>query len=330
MRLRASAAGTGRVLSTLAIAGALTLALAACGGGAAAAPAETAAVAQAPAEEVEAAPSTASEAAAVADTPDAPEAAPDASVEVGQTVWFAGFRVTFGTATAELDEDGSGPVTIDAVFENLGDDAARLDATLTLVSGGETALEGIGGSVPSVPGGGSEEGTLAFHARGSFSFDDAVLTLGRPGIQQAVVPLTPSAGEVVTQEPFDVAASGSATAGVLRLDLEGGEIRADKPWTHGQLPEGTLLLTLRYSASYEGDSAGGFPFAGENVALRLPDGTTVGIVHDGHSQTIELIGAGTTVGDQYSRFEIPDPVAGEYALLVRTGGEENEIPFSIP
>jgi len=315
MRNRASAAEHGRLVPALALAGALTLALAACGGSAAATPAGSVA----PASDV---------------APESVEAAPPTpvvtSVEVDQDAWFAGFKVTFGTGTAEITEGQGGTVTIEATFENTGAEDGSLDATLNLASAGENAVEGMGMDIPAVPGGTTGKGAFAFQVEDTFTFDDAVLTLGLPTNQQAVVPLTAMAGEAVSQEPVPVAASGFAKADTLRVDLEGGERRADQPWSHGQMEKGSFVLTLDYSATFESDFAGGFAFTGENVALTLPDGTTVGTIQDGRSQSVELIAPNTTAKDLFSRFEIEDPAAGDYVLLVRSFGEEAEIPFSIP
>jgi hypothetical protein len=328
MRIRASAAETGRLHPALAIAGALALAVAACGGGTGGAPADPVAAADAVVAEV---PQETPASQASPESQDAPAPQGPTTVEVGQTAWFAGFKVTLGTATAEIDAGRGGTVTIEAVFENTGDETASLDATLNLTSGGETALQGFGMDIPSVPGGSSGKGAFAFHVEDSFSFDDAILTLGQPTNQQAVLPLTAMAGEAVTQEPVAVSASGSGTADTLRIDLNGGEYRADQPWNHGQMKKGSFVLTLTYDASFEKEFAGGFAFTGENVALRLPDGTTVDEIQDGESQSNELIGSNSTLKDLYSRFEIEDPAAGDYLLLVRSfNNTEAEIPFSIP
>jgi hypothetical protein len=252
------------------------------------------------------------------------------SVEVNAEAWFAGFHLTFGTATAEITPGRGGTVAIETTFENTGDEDATLDATLNLASAGENAREGLGMDIPRVPGGASGKGVLAFDVEDSFTFGDAVLTLGRPVNQQAIVPLTASAGTAVALEPRTITASGSGQAGDLRLALSGGELRADAPWKHGQQKAGTLVLTLGYAATFDSGFAGGFAFTAENVALRLPDGTTVGVIQDGRSQSIELIGPNSTKPDLYSRFEIPDPVAGEYTLLVRSfDNAEDEIPFRI-
>jgi hypothetical protein len=318
MRFIATGPLTGRPLPALALAGALALSIAACGGGAAAGQAATtdpgaAAPTEAPAESVAAAP-----------TPST------VTVQVDQAIWFAGFKVTFGAATAELTPGRGGSVTIEAQFENTGDDSARFDGTLNLASAGENATEGLAMDIPSVPGGQTGKGTLAFDVADSFTLDDAVLTVGRPTNQQAIVPLTASAGTAVTLEPVAVPVSGSGKAGDLKLELRTGEHRADQPWSHGQMEQGSFVLTVTYDASFVSDFAGGFAFSAENVALKLPDGTTVGTIQDGKSQSIELIGPSSTVKDLFSRFEIPDPAAGDYVLLVRSfDNAEAEIPFTI-
>ena len=315
MRNRVTAGDTGRLLPVLAIAGALAISVAACGGSAAAT--------QAPA---------ASEAAAsVAAESMAPEpSAATTTVQVDQTIWFAGFKVTFGEATAEITEGRGGSVAIEAMFENTGSEDARFDGSLNLASAGENAGEGMAMDIPSVPGGQTGKGTLAFDVEDSFTFDDAVLTVGLPENQQAIVPLTAMAGTAVTQEPVAVSATGEGTADTLKLELLGGEYRADQPWNHGQMKKGTFVLTVTYDATFLSDFAGGFAFTAENVALKLPDGTTVGVIQDGESQSIELIGPESTTKDLYSRFEIEDPAAGDYALLVRSFDDaEDEIPFTI-
>lgn len=311
-------AGIGRTLDWLALVGVLSLALAACGGSASGATTTDAPV-EAPASAAPAEPTTSPEPTAATTT-----------IQVDGEAWFAGFHLTFGAATAEITPGRGGIVTIETMFENTGDEDATLDATLNLASAGENAREAITMDIPRVPGGLSGKGLLAFDVEDTFTFDDAVLTLGRSGNQQAVVPLTAMAGEAVTQEPVAVTASGSGQAGDLRIDIDGGELRADSPWRHGQMEEGSLVLTMSYAATFDSGFAGGFAFTAENVALRLPDGTTVGVIQDGRSQSIELIGSNATVKHLYSRFEIDDPAAGDYAFLVRSfDGAEDEILFTI-
>jgi hypothetical protein len=310
--------GLGR-LHRLAFSGLVVVAVAACGGSSAATSSPSS-----PASTSADTGSTAERTAAASNGPVV------TTVEVGQEAWFAGFHVTFGTATSEITAGRGGSVEIPAKFENTGDESARLDATLTLISGDETATDAFGMDIPSVPGGQTGKGTLAFDVEDTFTFEDAVLTLGQPANQQAVVPLSASAGKAVSLEPKAVTFSGSGQAGDLKLDVTGGELRADTPWKHGQQEKGTLVLSVDYSATFDSGFAGGFAFTAENVALKLPDGTTVGVIQDGESQSIELIGPNATMKHLFSRFEIEDPAAGSYALLVRSFDRaEDEIPFTL-
>jgi FlaG/FlaF family flagellin (archaellin) len=309
--------GFGRLIP-VALTGLLALTVAACGGSAAA-----------PIPRTVGTPATTDATTTPAD-PGLPSQVPATvtKLDIAKEAWFAGFHVTFGTATAEMKSNG-GTVEIEATFENTGQDSARLDATISLVSAGETAQEGITNDIPSVPGGGTNKGLLAFYVKDTFSFDDAVLSLGQSAIQQAVIPLKGGADKAVSLEPVKVTVSGSGKAGDLQLDLAGGEYRADAPWKHGQQKKGTYVLTIDYSATFKADFAGGFAFTGENVALKLPDGSTTGAIQDGQSQSNELIGPNSTKKDLLSRFEIEDPAAGSYVLMVREGGATGEIPFTI-
>jgi hypothetical protein len=315
MRNRITAVDTGHLLPALAIAGALAISVAACGGSAAATQAPVASEVAEPVSVESMAPET---------------SAATTTVQVDQEFWFAGFKVALGAATAEITEGRGGTVAIEASFENIGSEDARFDGTLNLASAGENATEAFDIDIPSVPGGLSGKGMLTFDVEDSFTFDDAVLTIGLPTNQQAIVPLTATAGTAVTREPVAVSATGEGTADTLRLELLGGEYRADQPWNHGQMKTGTYVLTVTYDATFLSDFAGGFAFTGENVALKLPDGTTVGTIQDGDSQSIELIGPESTAKDLISRFEIEDPAAGEYNLLVRSFDDAlDEIPFTI-
>jgi hypothetical protein len=303
-----------RAIRPFVLSAVLVALVAACGGSAA--PAASSAAPVAPSGMAVEASATAAPSAAVA------------TFEVGREAWFAGFHVTFGTATAEITAGKRGSVTIEATFENTGHEDARLDATINLASAGKNAQEGLDQDIPSVPAGLTGTGRFAFRVADSFTFDDAVLTLGQAANQQAVVPLG-RAGSAVSRQPVEVSVTGMAKANDLQIDLERGELRADSPWKHGQQKKGTLVLTLDYSATFNSGFAGGFAFTGEHVALMLPDGTTVGAIQDGRSQSIELIPPNATKKHLFTRFEIDDPAPGAYVLLVREGTAKGEIPFTI-
>ena len=161
----------------------------------------------------------------------------------------------------------------------------------------------------------------------AFAFEGAVLTFGVAEINQAVVPLD-TAGETVSLEPIPFDVSGKASAGAIAVDLTDAELRADVPEEHGQIEAGHKALTIGFDVSNHGSYAGGFAFSyGLNLALELPDGTTIA-ADDG---PIELLTLGTTLRDQWVRFTIPDPAAGEYRFVLIDDTEDvrKVIPFEI-
>ena len=215
---------------------------------------------------------------------------------LGQEAWFAGFHVTFGDLT--IVPDGRyGDLEIAATFENMGDDMASLDATIALESAGQPVRESFAMDIPGVQPGDTMDGTFGFSITSDFSIDDAVLTLGTPRVQQVVLPLGANGGEAVSLEPTPLALTGSGSTGQIELTLDGGELRADTPSNYGQMEAGKFALTVTYSATNHGTSAADFVFASENVHLRLPDGTEIGTMGDGTSQSIAGIPSGTTARD---------------------------------
>ena len=261
--------------------------------------------------------------------------AEEESVQVDESYWHAGFKVTLGEARLT-----AGGLEIDAVFENLSDADATPDSNLVLQSGGQNYTEPtLDQEIPQVPGGLSTNGLITFQVDEAFSFDDAVLVVGLPSNNQAMVPLTPGAGELVSLEPLAIAASGSATAGALTVTLTGVEVRADLPENHDEEEEGKLALTVFFSAMpVAGIQIGQGVLQSQNVALKLPDGTSVAVRSDGISGVNELLQGkeGTTISGLSVRFDVPSPAAGEYAFIIKgkygPGGAqvEAEVPFTVP
>lgn len=235
-----------------------------------------------------------------------------ATVDVGQEFWFAGFHVSLGTATFD-PAGGSGPtVTIEGTFDNLGSAPSVFDGTPSLAAGGSFYESSIAQDLPDIPGRSTGSGAFIFDVDEGFAFDDAVLTVGLAENNQAVLPLG-GAGEAITLEPTPLDLHGKTKAGVIRLALTGGELRADVPDDHEEIERGSLALTLDFDVTNFGSYEGGFAFAfGNNLALELPDGTTIA-ANDG---PIELLRLGTTLPDQRVRFTIPDPPQGTYALVL--------------
>jgi hypothetical protein len=303
----------------IALLGAMALVSAACGGGGDSEPTATV-------EEEE-------------PTDEPTSEATDETVDIDQTLWHSGWKVTLGEATVSTDEFGVRTVTIDATFENLGADTATFDSQLVLTTGGNSYTEtGTEQELPQVPGELSGSGVIAIRVDEEFSFDDATLVIGNPDNNQAIVPLGPGGDDLVTLEPQEIAVSGDVTAGAVKVTVERAELRADLPDVHSIMEEGKLALTVYFSVTPSaGIQIGQGVFQDPNVALKLPDGTAVAVRSDGVSGVNELLQGkeSTTISGLAVRFEVPEPAEGQYAFVVRgaygPGGAqvEGELPFEI-
>jgi hypothetical protein len=261
------------------------------------------------------------------------------TVSIDQDFWHAGWKVTLGDATFTPGDFGGGEVSIDALFENLGEDTATFDSRLVLTAGGES-YESTDSEFPQVPGNLGNDGTLLFDVEDDFTFDDATLVIGNPANNQATVPIgSDSEDEYVSLEPRDVVVTGTIVAGAVTVNVEGAEVRADFPDRHSIAEAGKKAMIIRFSVTpASGIQVGQGVFQSPNVALKLPDGTAVAVISDGVSGVNELLQGkeGTTISDLSVRFEVDDPVEGEYAFVVRgaygPGGAqvEGELAFTVP
>lgn len=258
-----------------------------------------------------------------------PEPTPVTTVyELGAKVWYEGLVLTFDRVSATLAERG-GLVDVLVGVANPGADAADLSGRVVLVVGGTRVEPTRDSNIPEVPGAGSVAAVLVYELQAIPSIDDAVIEIGESPAHVARVPMTPDAGALVSYEPKGLTLAGSATASSLKVTLRGGLLRSDLPDWWQELGAKLEALTLTYDVTYTGDFAGGLAFTGENVALRLPDGSVIAARRDGHSQSVELIGSRKTKKGLFSRFEIPTGLRGSFALLVRNSGTERTIKFTI-
>ena len=258
-----------------------------------------------------------------------PEPTPTVTTyELGATVWYEGLLVYVDRAVATLDERG-GPVEVIVRVQNEGLEDGELDGGIRLIVGGAAVEPTRESRVPTVPAGSLIGAVMTYELQGVESVDDAVVQVGEEPQHVALVPLTDAGGEPVTFEPVPIEVGGNGAAGDLRIALRTGELRWDLPDWSQELPAGIRAFTLTYDATYTGTFAGGFAFTGENVALRMPNGSIIGARRDGHSQSVELIGPGKTKKGLFSRFEIPIGLTGQFRLLVRNGSSEKAIPFTI-
>lgn len=248
--------------------------------------------------------------------------------ELGTEVWYEGLVVTIDRLTSTLSARG-GLVEVLVGVANPGEDAAQLNGAITIVVGDTRVEPTRESNLPEAPAQGSVATILTFELQAIASIDGAVIEIGGAPLHVARVPVTPAAGTPVAYEPEALELAGAATASTLKLRLTGGLLRWDLPDWHQELDAKLQVLTLTYDATYTGDFAGGFAFTGDNVRLRLPDGTVVAARKDGHSQSVELVGPRKTKKDLFSRFDIPAGLTGAFALLVRNSGTEKAITFAI-
>lgn len=250
--------------------------------------------------------------------------------QLGTKVWYEGLEVTVVSVTATLDPRG-GPVEVLLNLSNPTDSDSTLDGDVSLLVGTVRVEPTRDSEVPEVPAGGTAAATLTYELQGVSSIDLGVLEIGAGPLHVARVPMTPFGGStVVAFEPQEVAVSGAATSGTLKLTMRTAELRSDLPDWSQELDASLEALTITYDATFTGDFAGGFAFTGDNVALELPDGTVVTARRDGHSQSVELIGARKTKKNLLSRFEIPAGLTGQFHLLVRNGSSgQKGIAFTI-
>lgn len=248
--------------------------------------------------------------------------------ELAATVWYEGLYIHVDRAVTTLDARG-GPVDVSIRVENPGPESTDLTAPIRLLVGEAVIDPTRELQVPSIPAVGLASAVLTFELQGIPSAQDAVVLIGVDPQHVARLPLAVAGAGARIFQPVALELSGAGAAGDLRIRLKSGELRWDLPDWSQQLDAGLQALTLTYDVTYQGAFAGGLAFTGENVRLRLPDGALVEPRHDGHSQSIELIGAGKTKANLFSRFEIPTGTAGKLALVVVERSAERAIPFTI-
>jgi hypothetical protein len=245
----------------------------------------------------------------------------ETSVDVDQTFWHAGWKVTLGEARLVPTNFGGASVEIDAEFENLGEEAATFDSQLLLTAGGENYDdETLDQEIPRVPGGATATGLITFRADDAFAFDDATLTVGNTRNNQAIVPIGADGDDLVDLAPQEIAVTGTAVAGAVTVNVTGVEVRYDLPERHSVFEEGKVGMIVRFSVTVgSGIPIGEGVFVSENVALMLPDGTRIAVRDDGVSGVNEILQGkeGTTIPDLSVRFEIDEPAEGSYAFIVR-------------
>ncbi|HET9435757.1 MAG TPA: hypothetical protein VFO50_02780 [Candidatus Limnocylindrales bacterium] len=248
--------------------------------------------------------------------------------DLDTTVWYGGFVIVVGRATATLDAKG-GPVAVALTLENPGDTEATLDGPIRLTSGDAVVEPTRETDLPAIPAAGRADAVVTFEIDQTFVLAEAAVRIGRDTEHQAIVPLVSGPETAaVTLEPLIIEIAAEGQAGAVLVDVYRLELRADLPDWDQELPSDVLALTLFYHATFRSDFPGGASFTTDNVALRLPDGETIGPRRDGRSHSIALLRPNrrNTIS---TRFEVPVPGGGRYGFIVRDGSAWKVIPIDI-
>jgi hypothetical protein len=246
---------------------------------------------------------------------------------LGTSVWYAGLQITFTTATAVLTQYG-GTLTVHVQFQNPGTDDASLSAPIQVVLPTARLDPEHGTELPDVLPGGTSELDLRFDVVGQGSVDGATIVVGQAADNQATVPLT-QPSKAVSLTPVSIKIPGSIRATDLRVVTRRGELRWDLPDWNDELPAGHAVLTVTYDAVDEGTFSGGIPFTADNVALTLPDGSTIKPRDDGHSQSNVVLLPAKAQHGLSSRFELPAVEHGRYAFVITYGSARASVTFTI-
>lgn len=249
--------------------------------------------------------------------------------ELGTTAWYAGIVLTIHDATATLDAKG-GPIVVELTLQNPTESPATLGGPIVLADPSRELAPTRESQIPAVEPGATVATTVTFEVDELFVVPAASIVVGRATEHRVIVPLVAGAVAPVTLEPVATEVDGRQRVGDLDVSLDRVELRADLPDWNLELPREAMALTVHYEATFRSDFPGGAAFTAANVSLLAPDGQTIGPRRDGHSQVNALLRPFRR-NLLSTRFEVPAPGPGTYALVVRDeAGATASLPFTIP
>jgi hypothetical protein len=242
------------------------------------------------------------------------------AVTINRTVWYAGLKLTFGTASYQ---GGDQPrVTVELSIENLGTaQAGGYEASTTLGTGGKF-YDGRLDGITNVPGLVTSKARLLFDVGGPVDLSSAVITVGGADKAQAVVPLDPN-GKLVSLEPKTVLKDAKINVRTLAMSVSVCELRSDLVSDHREVDRNSASVACTVDLKYTGNSGGGHLVVDTNFRLKLPDGTVVAP----EKYPIEDLNTDGVKQGETLRFTIRWPAPGGYALqLLDLGTTGNETP----
>ncbi len=251
-------------------------------------------------------------------TPESSAPAAPTEIQINKSYWYAGFKVTLGTARIVASSFDSGQaVTIEGVFQNLSPEypaTPTLDALLTVGDHTYSEVDHPLLDLPEIPAQRSQHGTYAFDVDDHFALADAVFLIGKPSDRQATVPFTGLDG-LVALEPTPVPVTGKVLrekSGSEFMTVVGVEVRSDEPLLHDEAPTGQEFLRLTFSATNNSDAGFAWVFD-RDLHLKLSDGTSIGTADNCSRAQIYPAPHATATGG-LACFLVPAPATGAYLL----------------
>ncbi|WP_186315838.1 hypothetical protein [Catellatospora sichuanensis] len=246
----------------------------------------------------------------------APEAPTE--IQINKSYWYAGFKVTLGTARIVPSSVGNGQaVTIEGVFQNLSPEHPGTPTSDVLLTVGDRTYAEVDNpllKLTEVPAQRSQPGVYAFAVDEHFALADAVLVVGKPSDRQATVPFTGPDG-LVPLEPKPLPITGKVLrdkSGSIFMTVSAAEVRSDEPLLHGEAPTGQEFLRLTFTATNNTNAGFAWVFD-RDLHLKLPDGTSVATADNCSRAQIYPAPHATATGG-LACFLVPAPANGEYLL----------------
>ncbi|GAA0718861.1 Hsp70 family protein [Dactylosporangium roseum] len=210
--------------------------------------------------------------AGAASTKDAKPGAAQQTVDVGKTVWYGQYKVSFGKLTYDFEAEDHKLFT-EVRVENLGEKDQTPYISMIFNVGGQQ-FTGSFRENTTVAAGQKSDYHVDFpiydQLKGSIASGEFIIGDGDEA--QAKIPL--AGGEVVAYEPVNVLKDKKVSVHDLTVTFTTCDLRGGFFDYNGQAKKGYRALTCKVDIQYAGNSS--HYVGGDNFRLGQPDGTEVG------------------------------------------------------
>lgn len=243
------------------------------------------------------------------------------SVPVGAAVRYAGFDIIVDAVEFGFDPAGFAIAYVPMTITNNAGSESRLQTAVEIDSRGHVA--GIDRDLtPEVPSGGTASGAVSIRLDpDSFSFDDAVLFIGRPDRERVQIPLG-SVGELIDRLPVAHQAGTTATDEVSTITIDEIVTAWDISEPRGQVEPGSIFLHLTIVLDSTVETA----VNDRSIDLIRADGSLV----TAEAGTLGQVAIGEPFTIMVS-FLVADPPEGDYVLRYTERFDRGvlDVPFTV-